>query len=106
MTKEIRILSPKKFSQKAEETGSFLKGSWTLTSLLMESVEALKVMKHSHQESERKVRRCHQLLSLETLVTPSVQKMGEKKHASIVADDGPMSSPIDPPSDYEDEQYN
>ncbi|KAI8145750.1 hypothetical protein BJV82DRAFT_23940 [Fennellomyces sp. T-0311] len=78
MTKEIRIPSPKKFSQKTEEMGAFLKGSWTLTKLLMKSIEALKVIKQSHQESERKVRRCHQLLSLETLVTPSVQKWAKR----------------------------
>lgn len=76
--------------------------------MLNQSIEELLKIQEAHEEGLGRMRKNQEVSSLTALINPVIKKTGEKKHATIVTDDGPMSSPIVPleeefeGSDFED----
>ncbi|KAI9273085.1 hypothetical protein BDA99DRAFT_433040, partial [Phascolomyces articulosus] len=87
MTKEIKTASPKNFNKNAEKLYEFLEGSWKL----MVKTITLSKIRERHEDGLQRMRKKGKVVPLHPLINPVIQKMGEKNHAKVVNDDGPMS---------------
>ncbi|KAG2224802.1 hypothetical protein INT45_005326 [Circinella minor] len=104
MNKELKMPSPKDFYKKVDHMNTFMEGSWKLVTLLTDAIDALDEIDEAHKRNLKKVRKNQKLTSLSVLVEPTIKKMSERQHATIVTEDGPMSSPIRPPDDEFNEE--
>ena len=70
--------------------------------LLSDSISRLEEIRSAHKRNLIESRRNkNKQQPLSDLVNPALQKMTERQHATIVTKDGPRSSPLLPPEDYE-----
>ncbi|KAG0171798.1 hypothetical protein DFQ28_004777 [Apophysomyces sp. BC1034] len=94
MVKEQRVVVPVEFHNKDLTLQPFVTFHKSLGMACMDSLEELKALKNEHKEFFRSPGITRP--SLASLVRSMVIRLNEAKHASVVADDGPMSGPESP----------
>ncbi|KAI9005466.1 hypothetical protein CLU79DRAFT_713129 [Phycomyces nitens] len=99
MTKEQRVVVPVEFKEKDISMIPFIQFYLTLAAECEESLIAIKQLKEEHKIAvnapmANKNQECRP--SLLSMVNPSIIRLNEGKHTSVVAEEGPMSMPCSP----------